>query len=95
MLAVPACAYIVQNNLLIFALTILDAATYQVTYQLKILTTAYFSVTMLDKQLSIRQWVSLLLLMTGVALIHITPASISQEPFLEQLGRMTETQGEI
>ena len=27
--AVPACAYIVQNNLLIFALTILDAATYQ------------------------------------------------------------------
>ena len=32
--AVPACAYIVQNNLLIFALTILDAATYQAKSEL-------------------------------------------------------------
>ena len=34
--AVPACAYIVQNNLLIFALTILDAATYQAWSELNI-----------------------------------------------------------
>ena len=34
--AVPACAYIVQNNLLIIALTILDAATYQAWSELNI-----------------------------------------------------------
>ena len=68
MLAVPACLYTMQNNLLILALSNLDAATYQVTYQLKILTTAGFSVILLKKQLQSRQWLALLKLMIGTIL---------------------------
>ncbi|CAI2347253.1 unnamed protein product [Caenorhabditis sp. 36 PRJEB53466] len=68
--AVPAIMYVIQNNLLFFALKKLDAATYQVTYQLKILTTAIFSVTMLGKSLHRYNWLALLLLTAGVALVQ-------------------------
>jgi len=68
---VPALLYVIQNNLLFLALSSLDAATYQVTYQLKILTTAFFSVSMLNKKLNVLKWVSLLLLTAGVALVQL------------------------
>jgi len=43
----------------------------QVTYQLKILTTAILSVVMLRKELSRLQWVSLFLLFFGVAAVNV------------------------
>ena len=70
-LLIPAGLYTLQNNLLFVALSNLDAATYQVTYQLKILTTALFSVLMLGRKLDSFKWVSLLILMAGVSLVQV------------------------
>ncbi|KAH7384519.1 nucleotide-sugar transporter-domain-containing protein [Pyrenochaeta sp. MPI-SDFR-AT-0127] len=70
-LAIPAVLYTIQNSLQYVAVSNLDAATFQVTYQLKILTTAIFSVLMLGRSLSSRKWISLLLLVVGVAIIQM------------------------
>ena len=72
LLSVPSLLYTVQNNLLYYALSHLDAATYQVGYQAKILTTAVFSVFMLGRTLSSMQWVSLVILTVGVSLAQLS-----------------------
>lgn len=67
-LLVPSLLYTVQNNLLYLALTNLDAATYQVCYQMKILTTAIFSAVMLNRKFSAKKWFALIMLTVGVVL---------------------------
>ncbi|KAK3579330.1 hypothetical protein CHS0354_029616 [Potamilus streckersoni] len=78
-ISVPGLIYTLQNNLLYLALSNLDAATFQVLYQMKILTTALFSVLMLKKQLSKLQWLSLIFLMAGVVLVELQPEN-TQRP---------------
>ncbi|XP_071842332.1 UDP-N-acetylglucosamine transporter-like isoform X1 [Apostichopus japonicus] len=86
-LAVPSGLYTIQNNLLFLALSNLDAATYQVTYQLKILTTAMFSVILLGKQLNGTKWISLVLLMFGVALVQMPSGTQTKEKELTASGQ--------
>lgn len=62
---------VIQNNLQYVAASNLDAATFQVTYQMKILTTAAFSVLLLRKKLSQNQWLSLFFLAVGVGVVQI------------------------
>ena len=46
------------------------------TYQLKILTTALFSVFMLNKSLVKLQWLSLFMLFAGVAIVQLQPTNV-------------------
>ena len=81
-LAIPASLYVLQNSLQYVAISNLDSVTFQVTSQFKILPTAIFSVLLLKRTLSARQWVSLAFLMMGVAVVQIPasdPARVSSE----------------
>ncbi len=55
--------------LLLVLLTV--GAPLQVTYELKILSTALFSVAMLRRRLSSGQWVALVLLFAGVSMVQV------------------------
>lgn len=77
--AVPAFIYVIQNNLLYIAVENLPAATFQVSYQIKILTTAIFSITMMGKDINRRQWLSLLLLFAGVAIVQVNNSKSTEK----------------
>lgn len=96
-LSIPACLYVVQNNvrdlrlrrLVRWTLTLphsqlqfvaasnLDVPTFQVTYNLKILTTALFSVFLLRRRLSARKWLALLFLAAGVGVVQLQSSTAS------------------
>ncbi|CAK9025953.1 UDP-N-acetylglucosamine transporter (Golgi UDP-GlcNAc transporter) (Solute carrier family 35 member A3) [Durusdinium trenchii] len=79
-LSVPGILYCIQNNLLFVALTNLSVAVYQVSAQIKILTTAMFSVLLLGKHISRIQVGSLFLLTAGVGIVQVATANPSQTP---------------
>lgn len=90
LLAVPGLLYIIQDNLVIYALSCIDAPTYtvlyvefkvigiryqlidqQVTYQSRILMTAFFAKILLRKHLNYLHWIALTLLTIGVVLAQV------------------------
>lgn len=52
------------------ALSNLPVSIYQVTYQLKILTTCLFSILFFGRTYSMGKWISLILLTVGVAIVQ-------------------------
>ncbi|PPQ87596.1 hypothetical protein CVT26_015028 [Gymnopilus dilepis] len=74
-LSIPAILYVVQNSLQFVAISNLPVASFQVTYQMKILTTAAFSVVLLRKKLSSVKWLSLFFLAIGVGIVQIQNAA--------------------
>lgn len=70
-MAIPASLYTLANSLQYVGISNLDAATFHVTYQLKILVTAVLSVVLLRRSITGRQWLSLILLMLGVAIVSL------------------------
>jgi len=66
---VPALLYLLQNTLLYVALSNLTAPIFQVTYQAKLVTTAIVSVAMLSRKYSFQQWLCLVAISLGVAIV--------------------------
>lgn len=66
---VPALLYLLQNTLLYVALSNLTAPIFQVTYQAKLVTTAVVSVIMLQRKYSLQQWICLVVISVGVAVV--------------------------
>ncbi|RDB22162.1 UDP-galactose transporter [Hypsizygus marmoreus] len=79
-LSIPAILYVVQNSLQFVAISNLPVASFQVTYQMKILTTAAFSVVLLRKKLSSTKWLSLFFLAIGVGIVQIQTSSRHTAP---------------
>merc|ERR1719436_1327547 len=77
-MAVPAFLYFVQNNLVLMSLERLPTAIFQVTYQCKILTTAFFSVMWLNRTINRMQVGALLLLTAGVAVVQCADVKPSE-----------------
>ncbi|PSR77588.1 hypothetical protein PHLCEN_2v7778 [Hermanssonia centrifuga] len=74
-LSIPAVLYVVQNSLQFVAISNLPVATFQVTYQMKILTTAAFSVALLRRKLTSTKWLALSFLAIGVGIVQIQSTS--------------------
>lgn len=71
-LCVPSVLYTLQNSLQFISMANLSAPVFQVLYQLKIITTAVFSVMILSRRIYSTQWLSIIALAAGVALVQLS-----------------------
>lgn len=71
-LTLPSVLYTLQNSLQYYSMSCLSAPVFQVLYQMKIITTAGFSVIMLSRRLSPSQWSSIVALAVGVAMVQLS-----------------------
>jgi len=71
-LMVPSVLYILQNSLQYYSMSCLSAPVFQVLYQMKLITTAFFAVVILSKKLGLNQWASIVALAAGVGLVQLS-----------------------
>jgi UDP-sugar transporter A1/2/3 len=84
-LCLPAILYAIQNNL---QYIIEERPLFMVLYQAKLVTTAVFFSIMLSKRLSIKEWVSIILLAMGVSLVESSQHEISPHHASNILGML-------
>ena len=70
-MSIPALLYYCQNYTVYAALMFISAPVFQVTYQSKLVTMAMLSVCLLDRQYSVQQWLCILVLSIGVAIVAV------------------------
>lgn len=75
-LAIPAGLYTLANSLLYIGLSNLEAATFQVTYQLKLASAAIFGVAFLRRNLTSGKWLAILLLLVGITIVQLPSADL-------------------
>ncbi|OTA62196.1 nucleotide-sugar transporter [Hypoxylon sp. EC38] len=80
--AIAATLYTIQNILQYVAVGNLDPVHFQILYQLKILTTAIFTVTMLGRSLTVKRWISLIILTIGVSIVSIPSSNSKDSSFM-------------
>ncbi|KAL4881936.1 UDP-galactose transporter [Aspergillus karnatakaensis] len=68
-LAIPATLHTLSTSLQYIALSNLQPATFQVSYQLKIVVSSIFGLLLLKRSVPLRKWGLLLLLIVGVGLV--------------------------
>lgn len=74
-LAIPASLYTLSNSLQYVALSNMQSATFQTTYQLKLVVTAFFGMVFLRRSVALRKWGILLALVLGVGLVQMPDGS--------------------
>lgn len=85
-LTIPAACYTVQNNLVLFAAQHMSAVALQITCQTKVLSTAAFTVLMLQRSFLAVQWLSFALLAIGVVLVQHDESNVSSSTSYSVLG---------
>jgi len=78
-LSVPSILYTVQNSLQYAAMAELSAPVFQVMYQMKIVTTAIFSVFLLGRHITGMQWGAVLSLTLGVATVQVSQSTLQTD----------------
>lgn len=78
-LAIPGGLYTLANSLQYIGLSNLEAATFQATYQLRLIAAAVFGAILFKRNLTFAKWISLVLLFVGVAIVQF-PGSDPYDP---------------
>ncbi|CEF69343.1 UDP-galactose translocator [Strongyloides ratti] len=89
--SIPAFCYAIQNLLYYYAISYLDATLLLVLQQIKILSTAFFTVVLLKKKLSPLQWLSMLILIIGIILVQIKFPTIKNDEHSNNSTKKNET----
>lgn len=70
LLSIPAGLFVVQNNLIFFAVPRMEPSLFQAAWQIRLLPTAYLSQLILKKNISRNRWMCLFGVLVGVSILE-------------------------